>query len=76
MKAPEMTDDLKNDLEILTMRQSLSGKAYNSAKNLKIAPKFFQVCFHCSEKVLIYILIHINSNVILKLSYSLEDNTV
>ena len=43
MKAPEMTEDLKNDLTVLQYRRVLDPKRFYKAPDLKVLPKFFQV---------------------------------
>ena len=43
MKAPEMTEEQKNDLKILQMRHVLDPKAFYKRNDLKNLPKFFQV---------------------------------
>jgi hypothetical protein len=43
MKAPELTEERKNDLMIVKMRDALDPKRFYSAPDLKGLPKFFQV---------------------------------
>uniref|UniRef100_A0A7E4W897 Fcf2 domain-containing protein n=1 Tax=Panagrellus redivivus TaxID=6233 RepID=A0A7E4W897_PANRE len=43
MKAPEMTDEHRMDLELLRMRNSLDVKTPYRKNDLKVLPKFFQV---------------------------------
>ncbi|XP_068222955.1 U3 small nucleolar RNA-associated protein 6 homolog [Palaemon carinicauda] len=43
MKAPEMTEELKQDLEILQMRPVLDPKRPFKNKDLKVLPKYFQM---------------------------------
>ena len=43
MKAPEMTEEQKNDLKILQMRHALDPKSFYKKNDLKNLPKFFQV---------------------------------
>ncbi|CAD5117464.1 DgyrCDS6232 [Dimorphilus gyrociliatus] len=42
MKAPEMTEELKNNLTILQYRRALDPKRFYKAPDLKTLPKFFQ----------------------------------
>jgi hypothetical protein len=41
--ATELTDELKNDLEILRMRSVLDPKHFYKKNDLKVLPKYFQV---------------------------------
>ncbi|XP_064458983.1 deoxynucleotidyltransferase terminal-interacting protein 2-like [Ornithodoros turicata] len=41
--APEITDELKNDLEVLRMRAALDRKQFYKKNDLKVLPKYFQV---------------------------------
>ncbi|XP_034234998.1 deoxynucleotidyltransferase terminal-interacting protein 2-like [Thrips palmi] len=43
MKAPELTEEMKNDLEILKMRSSLDPKHFYKKNDFKTLPKYFQV---------------------------------
>lgn len=43
MPATEMTDEVKNDLEILQMRSVLDPKHFYKKNDLKTLPKYFQV---------------------------------
>ncbi|XP_068081689.1 deoxynucleotidyltransferase terminal-interacting protein 2 isoform X2 [Anabrus simplex] len=43
MQAPELTDELKRDLEVLQMRSALDPKHFYKKNDLKVLPKFFQV---------------------------------
>jgi len=43
MPATEMTDELKNDLEVLRMRSVLDPKHFYKKNDLKVLPKYFQV---------------------------------
>lgn len=43
MKAPEITEEMKNDLEILKMRSSLDPKHFYKKNDFKTLPKYFQV---------------------------------
>lgn len=42
MKAPEMTDEAKNDLTVLQMRRALDPKRFYKSNDIKALPKFFQ----------------------------------
>ncbi|ELT97559.1 hypothetical protein CAPTEDRAFT_183521 [Capitella teleta] len=42
MKAPEMTEEKKNDLMVIKMRNALDPKRFYSAPDLKGLPKYFQ----------------------------------
>lgn len=44
LPAPEMTDELKHDLEVLRMRHVLDPKRFYKKNDLKDLPKYFQVC--------------------------------
>jgi hypothetical protein len=43
MPATELTDELKNDLEVLRMRSVLDPKHFYKKNDLKVLPKYFQV---------------------------------
>ena len=43
MKAPEMTEDLKNDLQILQMRSALDPKHFYKRSEMKALPKYFEI---------------------------------
>ncbi len=43
MRAPEMTEEQKNDLTVLQMRQSLDPKRFYKGPDIRGLPKFFQV---------------------------------
>lgn len=43
LTAPEMTDELKADLQVLQMRSALDPKHFYKKNDLKVLPKFFQV---------------------------------
>lgn len=43
MPAPEITDELKNDLEILKMRSALDPKHFYKKNDMEALPKYFQV---------------------------------
>lgn len=43
MKAPEITEEMKNDLEILKMRSTLDPKHFYKKNDFKNLPKYFQV---------------------------------
>ena len=44
MKAPEMTEDAKNDLMVLQMRRALDPKRFYKGPDIRALPKFYQVC--------------------------------
>ncbi|XP_063245166.1 deoxynucleotidyltransferase terminal-interacting protein 2 [Bacillus rossius redtenbacheri] len=43
MPAPEMTEELKHDLQVLQMRSVLDPKHFYKKNDLKVLPKYFQV---------------------------------
>lgn len=43
MKAPEMTEELKNDLKALQMRAAIDPKRFYKKNDRKGLPKYFQV---------------------------------
>lgn len=43
LPATEMTDEVKNDLQLLQMRSALDPKHFYKKNDLKVLPKFFQV---------------------------------
>lgn len=43
MKAPEMTDELKNDLKALKMRAAIDPKRFYKKNDREGLPKYFQV---------------------------------
>ncbi|XP_048526621.1 deoxynucleotidyltransferase terminal-interacting protein 2-like isoform X3 [Dendroctonus ponderosae] len=43
MPATEMTDEVKNDLEIVQMRSVLDPKHFYKKSDLKVLPKYFQI---------------------------------
>lgn len=43
MKAPELTDELRNELEVIKMRNTLDSKRFYKRSEAKTLPKFFQV---------------------------------
>ncbi|XP_074654043.1 uncharacterized protein LOC141908105 [Tubulanus polymorphus] len=43
MKAPEMTDELRDDLNVVKMRKSLNPKRFYKNNDTKALPKFFQM---------------------------------
>lgn len=43
MKAPEMTEELKNDLQILQMRSALDPKQFYKRSEMKTLPKYFEI---------------------------------
>jgi hypothetical protein len=50
MKAPELTEELKNDVEILQMRAALDPKRFYKRNEMKTIPKYFEVKFKFSYK--------------------------
>lgn len=46
MPAQEMTEDKKNDLTVLRMRNILDPKRFYKGFDTPALPKFFQVCFN------------------------------
>lgn len=43
MPAPEMTEEVKHDLEVIQMRSALDPKHFYKKNDLKVLPKYFQV---------------------------------
>lgn len=43
MKAPEITEEMRNDLEVLKMRSALDPKHFYKKNDFKNLPKYFQV---------------------------------
>jgi hypothetical protein len=43
MKAPEMSEELRNELEILQMRSELDPKRFYKRSEMKTLPKYFEV---------------------------------
>ncbi|XP_013144344.1 PREDICTED: deoxynucleotidyltransferase terminal-interacting protein 2 [Papilio polytes] len=43
MKAPEINEDLKNDLQVLKMRSVLDPKHFYKKNDMEVLPKYFQV---------------------------------
>ena len=43
MKAPELTEEKKNDLSVLQMRRVLDPKHFYKNPDIRALPKFFQV---------------------------------
>jgi hypothetical protein len=43
MKAPEITDELKNDIQIVQMRSALDPKHFYKRNEMKTMPKYFEV---------------------------------
>ncbi|CAH0722253.1 unnamed protein product, partial [Brenthis ino] len=43
MKAPEMTPELKNDLQVLKMRSAMDPKHFYKKNDMEVLPKYFQV---------------------------------
>lgn len=46
MKAPEINEDLKNDLQVLKMRSVLDPKHFYKKNDMEVLPKYFQVSCH------------------------------
>lgn len=44
MPATEVTEEIQNDLKILQMRSVLDPKHFYKKNDLKVLPKYFQVC--------------------------------
>ena len=44
MPAPDVTEEMKNDLLVLQMRRALDPKRFYKAPDRKGLPKYFQVC--------------------------------
>ena len=43
MKAPEMTDELKNELQVIQLRSALDPKHFYKRSEMKSLPKYFEV---------------------------------
>lgn len=43
LPATEVTNEIKNDLEVLRMRSALDPKRFYKKNDLKVLPKYFQV---------------------------------
>jgi hypothetical protein len=43
MKAPEVTEELKNEIQILQMRSALDPKKFYKRNEMKTVPKYFEV---------------------------------
>ncbi|OWR49199.1 deoxynucleotidyltransferase terminal-interacting protein 2 [Danaus plexippus plexippus] len=43
MRAPEVSEDLKNDLQVLKMRSALDPKHFYKKNDMEVLPKYFQV---------------------------------
>ena len=43
MKAPEMTEEVKRDLEVLQMRNAIDPKKFYKKNDRNVLPKFFQI---------------------------------
>ncbi|XP_046970489.1 deoxynucleotidyltransferase terminal-interacting protein 2 [Vanessa cardui] len=43
MKAPEISEELKNDLQVLKMRSALDPKHFYKKNDMEVLPKYFQV---------------------------------
>ena len=50
MPAPEITEERKHDLEVLSMRKVLDPKRFYKAADTKGPPKYFQVSLLYSKK--------------------------
>lgn len=44
LPATEVTEEIKNDLEVLRMRSALNPKHVYKKNDMKVIPKYFQVC--------------------------------
>lgn len=45
MKAPEVTEELKNDIQVVQMRSALDPKHFYKRNEMKAIPKYFEVQF-------------------------------
>lgn len=45
MKAPDIDEKIKNDMELIRMRGVLDPKRFYKHNDRKALPKYFQVCF-------------------------------
>jgi len=54
MKAPEMTEELKNDLQILQMRSALDPKHFYKRSEMKTLPKYFEASFLINKLIFLY----------------------
>lgn len=43
MKAPEVTEEMKHELELIRMRKTLDNKRFYKRSEAKTLPKFFQI---------------------------------
>lgn len=43
LPAPEVTEELKNDLHVLKMRSALDPKHFYKKNDMEVLPKYFQV---------------------------------
>lgn len=43
MKAPEITEELKNDIQVVQMRSALDPKHFYKRNEMKTIPKYFEV---------------------------------
>ena len=43
MRAPEMTEEVKRDLEVLQMRNAIDPKKFYKKNDRNVLPKFFQI---------------------------------
>ena len=46
MKAPEMTEELRNDIKVIRMRSTLDPKRFYKSNDMAAIPKFVQVCIY------------------------------
>lgn len=51
MKAPEISQELKGDLQVLKMRGSLDPKRFYKKNDRDGFPKYFQVCKNTSKRL-------------------------
>jgi Fcf2 pre-rRNA processing len=49
MKAPEMTEELKNDMQVVQMRSALDPQHFYKRNEMKSIPKYFEVSLPCDE---------------------------
>lgn len=43
MKAPEMTEELKNEMQVLQMRSAINPKHFYKRSEMKAIPKYFEI---------------------------------
>lgn len=46
MKAPEVTEEIKNDMQVMQMRSALDPKHFYKRNEMKTIPKYFEVSFY------------------------------